>query len=118
MVERAFFSLDAAPPGTPPRNTRGDRQHGVVHDARELVPGPSLDREGFMLASHETAVDDLFDSAAIRAGYYREVEALVRRITGATRGVAFDHNVRSTPMAERGARGAQRPVSFPHNDYT
>ena len=118
MAERPFFYLYDPPAGTPSRNTRGDRQHVVVHDARELVPGPSLDREGFMLASHETAVDDLFDSAAIRAGYYREVEALVRRITGATRVVAFDHNVRSTPMAERGERGAQRPVRFPHNDYT
>ena len=67
MAERPFFYLYDPPAGTPSRNTRGDRQHVVVHDARELVPGPSLDREGFMLASHETAVEDLFDPAAIRA---------------------------------------------------
>ena len=118
MAERPFFYLYDPPAGTPSRNTRGDRQHVVVHDARELVPGPSLDREGFMLASHETAVDDLFDSAAIRAGYYREVETLVRRITGAARVVAFDHNVRSAAMAERGENQAQAPVRFAHNDYT
>src|SRR5438309_7082569 len=118
MAERPFFYLYDPPSGTPSRNTRGDRRRVTIHDGRELVPGPSLDREGFMLASHETAVEDLLDPAAIRARYYPEVETLVQRITGATRVVAFDHNVRSTPMAERGERGAQRPVRFPHNDYT
>ena len=38
--------------------------------------------------------------------------------TGATRVLAFDHNVRSTPKAEQGEDGAQMPVRFAHNDYT
>jgi hypothetical protein len=42
----------------------------------------------------------------------------VRDTTGATRVLAFDHNVRSATLAERGEKGAQPPVRFPHNDYT
>src|SRR5256885_9172215 len=38
--------------------------------------------------------------------------------SGAARVVAFDHNVRSAAMAERGENQAQPPVRFAHNDYT
>jgi hypothetical protein len=118
MAERPFFYAYEPPPGTPRRNTHGDRRRVPIHDARDLVPDASLDREGFVLAPHETAVDDLFDADAVRARYYREMEALVRQLTGAVRVVAFDHNVRSAPMAERRERAAQVPVRFAHNDYT
>ena len=118
MGERPFFYVNDPPPGAPRRNTRPDRRPVAFHDARELAPDPSLDVEGFLLARHETAVDDLFDAGGVRARYYPEVEALVRRITGAARVVAFDHNVRSAPMAERGEGQAQPPVRFAHNDYT
>jgi len=50
--------------------------------------------------------------------YYRELEELVARHTGAARVVAFDHNVRSRALAERGERNAQPPVRYAHNDYT
>ena len=39
-------------------------------------------------------------------------------VTGASRAVAFDHNVRSAPLAERGERGAQGPLRYAHHDYT
>ena len=71
-----------------------------------------------MLARHVTAVDDLYDERAVKRLYYREVEALVKELTGASRVVAFDHNVRNTAMAERGENGAQGPVRYAHNDYT
>ena len=118
MPEKPFFYLYDPPPDVPWRNTRGDRRTVTIHDARDLAPGPSLDREGFALAVHETAVEDLFDPRAVRDVYYREMEELVRKVTGASRVVAFDHNVRSAPLAERRESGAQPPVRFPHNDYT
>src|SRR2546426_11615260 len=101
MVERPFFYLYEPPPGTPWRNSKADRRRVAIHDARDLAPGPSLDREGFLLAHHETSVETLYDPDAVRGLYYREIEELVRKITGATRVVAFDHNLRSAPMAER-----------------
>ncbi len=118
LAERPYFYLYEPPPGTPWRNTKGDHRSVAIHDARELVPPPSLDVEGFLLASHETSVANLHDPNAVRTVYYREVEELVRRLTGAARVVAFDHNLRSAAKAEPRQDGVQPPVRFPHNDYT
>src|SRR5882724_9679615 len=117
LAERPYFYLYEPPPATPWRNTKGDRRRVAIHDARELVPPPSLDVEGFLLAPHETAVGNLYDTNAVRDVYYREIAELVRKLTGATRVVAFDHNVRSASKAQRGEKGVQPPVRFPHNDY-
>jgi hypothetical protein len=118
MSERPVYYLYPPPPGTSWRNTVGDRRKVAIHDARELRPAPTLDREGFAVASLQTEVADLYDAEAVRARYYAEVERLVREVNGATRVVAFDHNVRCAPMAERRENGAQGPVRFAHNDYT
>src|SRR5690242_6653879 len=114
MAERPFFLAYQAPEGTPSRNTKGDRRTVAIEDARTLDPAPSLDREGFALAHHATAVRDLRDHDAIRRAYYPEVEALVKAVTGAARVVAFDHNVRSSTKET----GVQPPVRYAHNDYT
>ncbi len=118
LGEKPYFYLYEPPPGMPWRNTKGDRRRVVIHDARGLAPPPSLDVEGFRLTSHETAVADLYDANAVRDAYYREIEELVRKLTGAARVVAFDHNLRSAAKAERRDDGVQPPVRFPHNDYT
>jgi hypothetical protein len=118
MDERPFFYLYEPPAGIPRRNTRPDRRRVAIHDARDLASGARLDEEGFLLAHHETAVENLYDAAAVRDLYYREMEELVRSVTGARWVVAFDHNVRCAPMAERRENDAQPPVRFPHNDYT
>jgi hypothetical protein len=118
MSERPAYYLHPPPPGTPWRNTKGDRRTVEIHDARELAPPPALDREGFALVRLETAVEDLYDAGAVRDLYYPEVERLVKRATGAARVLAFDHNVRCATRAERGEKGVQGPVRFVHNDYT
>src|SRR5262245_47112042 len=118
MAERPFFFLYDPPPGTPWRNTKGDRHAVSIGDARRLDPPPSLDEEGFALVRHVTAVTDLWDEKAVKSVYYRELEALVRDVTGAARVVAFDHNLRSAARVEQGEGGAQNPVRYAHNDYT
>src|SRR5712691_1081922 len=118
LPEKPYFYLHEPPAGTPWRNTKGDRRRIAIHDARELAPVPSLDREGFSLVSLATSVANFYDPSVVRDVYYRDVEAAVRTVTGATRVVAFDHNVRSAAKAERRVDGAQPPVRFPHNDYT
>ena len=116
MPERPYFFLYDPPAGTPWRNTKGDRHTMAIGDARLLEPEPSLDREGFALARFVTTVPDLWDETVVKTVYYREVEALVKAVTGASRVVAFDHNLRSA--GERPARGVQAPVRYAHNDYT
>jgi hypothetical protein len=118
MDEKPVYYFYEPPPGVSWRNTRGDRHMMSIGDARDLTPPPSLDREGFTLVHHETAVADLFDGDAVRAVYYREVEQLVKDATGAEMVLAFDHNVRSSLPGVRRERRAQEPVRFAHNDYT
>ena len=79
---------------------------------------PPWTRRGFALVRHGTAVADLWDEKAVKTVYYRELEALVRDLTGAARVVAFDHNLRSATRVEQGERGVQNPVRYAHNDYT
>jgi hypothetical protein len=118
MPERPAYYLYEPPAGTPWRNTRGDRRRVVVRDARALTPPPALDREGFMLDRLHSAVSDFSAPGAVHDVYFREVERLVREVTGAARVVAFDHNLRSAAVAGRSADGVQGPVRFAHNDYT
>lgn len=118
MTERPVYWLTKPPYSASWRNTKGDRRVVEIHDARDLSPEPSLDREGFALVPHETKVANLYDATAVRADYYPEMEALVAKATGAVRVLAFDHNVRNPEKAEKQEDGAQAPVRFVHNDYT
>jgi hypothetical protein len=114
--DRPYYFLYEPPQGTASRNTKGDRRPVEVHDARVLEPPPSLDREGFELTRFESTIES-FEGDAIPI-YYREVEELVKRETGARRVVAFDHNLRSSARGVRRGDGPNEPVRFPHNDYT
>ncbi len=118
MKERPYYYTYPPPGGEPMRNTHGDRRRLPVTDARALPETPTLEREGFCLARHQTKVDDLWDADAVRARYYPEMEELVKSSTGARKVVAFDHNVRSEERAARNEDGVQHPVRFVHNDYT
>jgi len=95
------------------------RTHEVeIHDAREQLPDPHLDREGFMLVPHKSAVDDFYNDAALRATYHAELIELLKRVTGAPRVEVFDHTRRSSSAAKQRERGARDPANIVHNDYT
>lgn len=113
---RPEFFVYRPPEGTVPSHPRRDSHSVDVEDGRGV--DLSLDVEGVELVHHETRVTDFYDPDEVRRVYFPEVEALVREATGATRVVAFDHNVRCAERAERGEAGAQMPVRFVHNDYT
>jgi hypothetical protein len=78
----------------------------------------SLERNGFELVEHRTAVKNFFDAGELKTVYYREVEALIQARSGAARVVVFDHTLRSGSEAEREARLVREPVLSAHNDYT
>ena len=78
----------------------------------------SLERNGFVLVDHKTAVKDFFDRQQLETVYYAEVEALIKRMSGAKRVVLFDHTLRSGNEAEREERLIREPVLNAHNDYT
>jgi hypothetical protein len=78
----------------------------------------SLERNGFVLVDHKTAVTDFFDRQQLETIYYAEVEALIKKMSGAKRVVLFDHTLRSGNEAEREERLIREPVLNAHNDYT
>jgi hypothetical protein len=101
------------------RRTGATEQRRVrIQDARPLVGELSLDRNGFTLVPHPTAVTDFFDPEQRTAVYYPEIERLVEQVSGASRVVVFDHTLRSGDEAEQSAREIREPVLWAHNDYT
>jgi hypothetical protein len=89
-----------------------------VRDGRPLADVFSLDKNGFVLVKHETAVQDFFDKQQLDSIYYPEVTDLIKRVSGAARVVVFDHTLRSGDEAEREAKLVREPVLWAHNDYT
>lgn len=100
------------------RTGRYEPQRVAIRNGRTTAQDFSLDREGFALARHETGHHDFFDADAVRRAYYPEMERLVRRATGASNVLVFDHNVRLGDEAGRAQRGLRAPVLSVHNDYT
>ena len=87
-----------------------------IHNARLVASDLSLDRQAFVLAPHDTTMVDFNDKDEIRRTWEPEVEALIKRETGASKVVVFDHTIRA---ADRGVeRGHRAPVRSVHNDYT
>jgi hypothetical protein len=101
------------------RRTGATQQHQVrIHDARALAAELSLDRHGFVLVQHPTAVTDFFDPDQLAGIYYPEIERLVQHVSGASRVVVFDHTLRSGDEDEQSTRKIREPVLWAHNDYT
>ena len=116
--QKLEFWLYRPEPGTPQNLPQVERHTVAIHDARPLIGRLSLETQGLALVPHETGVDDLYDAEAVRKRYYPEMERLVAEVTGASRVIAFDHNVRCATRAESREDGAQMPVKSVHNDYT
>ena len=100
------------------RTSGAEERHRVEisngREARDLA----LDANGFILVEHRTAMRDFFDAKELKQVYYPEVEALIKRVAGASRVIVFDHTLRSGSEAEREARLIREPVLSAHNDYT
>lgn len=89
-----------------------------MENGRPLAATFKLEKNGFVFVAHKTAMKSFFDEQELKAVYYREVEELIKRESGAARVVLFDHTLRSGDQAEREARLIREPVVSAHNDYT
>ena len=96
-----------------------DEHEVTVADLREFVGDFSIDREGFELLRHETAVEDLYDDEAVDTTYRAEIEALLKQRFGASRVVVFDATRRSDSRQGAANRdGLRGPAGSVHVDYT
>ena len=76
-----------------------------------------MDENGFCLVDHAWEHVDYYDNEAILGTYYSECDALIQRHTGASRVLAFDHNLRSRArkaaadiLKGEGANAVQEPL--------
>lgn len=116
--ERIVIRPSAAGGEPGAREGRFEERQVEIRDARPLIGKLSLDREGFDLVRHVTAVTDFHDEAQLRAVYNPEIEKLVAEATGASRVVTFDHTRRSDSEETRKRMKIREPVQGVHNDYT
>jgi hypothetical protein len=114
--EPLFTYAYDSPAGYPKTNVTMTPRPVVVHDARELNPVPTVDREGFALVRERSRLDNFYDEDQVRGLYYPECERLLRDLTGAPRVVVFDHIVRNAARANE--KGIKMPATAVHNDYT
>ncbi len=107
------------PPGGGPRsNARYAPHRVVIRDARLNANPFQLDREGFALVQHESAVRNFWDE--VRRVCYAEAEQLIRAETDADRVFVFDHTLRRrVAEAEDSAADLPRqPATRVHVDQT
>ena len=89
-----------------------------IRNGRSLRDTFDLETQGFEFLDHRSEMADFFDAKELKSIYYKEVEALVKQRTGASRVHVFDHTLRSGDEATRNTKLVREPVARVHNDYT
>jgi hypothetical protein len=109
------------PPPGEPKSTALPEPHRVpIFDARPIADGITLDREGFALVRHPTAVRDFYDEKEVRNLYYPAAEAFLKATLKADRVFIFDHTVRRRVEGAADVRGEgpRQPATRVHVDQT
>ena len=89
-----------------------------MRDGRPLRDTFRLDTHGFVFVDHRTQVKDFTDEAERARVYDPEVQALIKKHSGASEVVVFDHTIRISDEEAQKAAGARPTVKGVHNDYT
>ncbi len=120
MAERPRNYTFDPPPGVPRSNTVNEPRRVPIYDVRGIASDVSLDRQGFGLLHHTSAVRDFYDEAAVKQVYYPEAERLIAEATGASRVFIFDHTVRRrvTGADDRAEGQPRQPATRVHVDHT
>ncbi len=114
---KPFIHTAPSDPSLPVTNLQDNWVSVPIFNGRPLLEDenstPTLDREGFALQPHDTAVENFYDDTEVQERYYAEVIELVKQTTGAIDVQVFDHTVRAPKE-----KGRRQPVHRVHNDYT
>ena len=90
----------------------------TIEDGRLAAEPFDLDVHGFLLWEQRSQVSDFYDDEQLHVTYEREMESLVKDLTGAQEVVVFDHTRRSDDPQVREQRRIREPAATAHNDYT
>ena len=120
MAERPRNYTFEPPPGVPRSNTAHETRIVPIYDVRPIASDLSLDREGFAVVQHQSAVRDFWNEDEIRRIYYPEVERVITEATGASRVFIFDHTLRRRVRGvdDRAPDAPRQPASRVHVDHT
>jgi hypothetical protein len=95
------------------------RQHEMeIRNGRPLRDTFKFDTHGFVFVTHDTKVKDFTDEAERSQVYDPECAELIKKHSGASEVVVFDHTIRIGDEQTRTAVNARPPVKGVHNDYT
>jgi hypothetical protein len=97
-----------------------DPRRVPIEDARTLATAPSLQREGFMLVGHRSAVSDFSDRDEVARKYPVEIQELVQRLSGADAVVVSSPGILrfSEASQEAGRHHNSWPARFIHIDVS
>lgn len=90
----------------------------AVRNGRPLRDTFDFDTHGFVFVDHRTQVADFTDERERTRVYDPEVQALIKKHTGATDVHVFDHTIRVSDEEVQKAVNARPTVKSVHNDYT
>ncbi len=90
----------------------------TIENGWAQTEGFSLNIQGFQLMSHISQVQSFYNPIEVEEIYNRELEDLLKDITGASRVVIFDHTLRADSKSVREKRKIREPSGTVHNDYT
>jgi len=94
------------------------RHEMSVRNGRPLRGTFNLDTHGFVFADHYTQVKDFTNEAQRATVYDLEVQALIKKHSGAAAVRVFDHTLRVSDEQMQQSLGARPTVKSVHNDYT
>jgi len=129
LTELNFFnplSLDGTKPHNymydeheGPQRNYGDVTHiAPINDIRGHESEFTLDTSGFQVVKSTTAEKDFTDDEKIKTEYYKEVEDLLKKVTGAHKVVIFDHTIRRSIPGQVDNPSSRGPVGRVHIDQT
>src|SRR5271156_3083288 len=102
-----------------PQRNYGDVTHiAPINDIRGHESEFTLDKNGFQVVKSTTAEKDFTDDEKIKKEYYKEVEDLLKKVTGAHKVVIFDHTIRRSIPGQVDTPSQRGPVGRVHIDQT
>jgi hypothetical protein len=120
MAERPRTYTYEPPVGIARSNTAYQTRTVPIYDARPVASGISLDRQGFAVHRHRSAVHDFYDDDEVREVYYPEAQRVLTELTGADRVYIFDHTQRRriNGAVDRAPATPRQPATRVHVDHT
>jgi hypothetical protein len=90
----------------------------AIRNGRPVRDTFELDTHGFVFVDHNTKMKDFTDESERKRVYDAAVAELIKKHSGASEVIVFDHTVRIGDEQTRNAINARPPVKGVHNDYT